>query len=99
MNQEEEEGTAMKNGNPIRRAAMGALVAAALMAGVQQANAGPYRFPADTPSWMLPWGRAKLVDAGNSIMAQVKVMLSSVRLFPEGGVRVLRFPAKAQRSD
>jgi len=89
----------MRNMSKLHRVAMGALVAGALVAGAQQAGAAVYRFPADTPSWLLPWGRAKLVDAGNSIMAQVKVMLSSVRLFPEGGVRALRFPAKAQRSD
>jgi hypothetical protein len=89
----------MKNVNLVRRAAMGALVAAALVAGAQQASAKPYRYPADGFDWMLPWGRAKLVDDVSGIVARMKAMLSAVRLFPEGGVRVLRFPARAQRND
>ena len=83
----------MKSGSRVRRAAMGALVAAALVAGVGPAAAGPYRAPVDTPS-RLPLGRAKLVDDGSGgAIARLKLMLASVRLFPEGSVRIFRFPA------
>ena len=87
----------MRNGSKVRRAAIGALVAAALMVGVGQANAGPWRFPADGPS-RLPEGRARILDDGSGgVLGRLKLMLASVRLFPEGeGVRIRRFPARIQ---
>jgi hypothetical protein len=89
----------MKSMNRIQRAAMGALVAAVLMVGVGEASAAVRRFPADTPSYLLPLGRAKVVNDGSGgIMARLKAMLAAVRIFPEGGVQILRFPAKAQRN-
>ena len=83
----------MKSGNRVRRAAMGALVAAALMAGAGPAGAGPYRAPVDGPS-RLPLGRAKLIeDWGGGALARLKLMLASVHFFPEGGMpRIFRFP-------
>jgi hypothetical protein len=73
----------MKRGNRIQRAAMAAVVAAVLAVSVQQANAGVHRYPADTPSSLLPLGRAKVVDGGSGwIMANVRILLASVRLFP-----------------
>lgn len=87
----------MRKMSKLHRAAMGALVAAALVAGAEQASAAVYRFPADTPWSMLPLGRAKLVEAGSALMARVKLMLANAWRFPEGGSPLIgRFPARIQ---
>ena len=91
----------MKNASKLQRAAMGALVAAALVVGVGQANAGPRRFPEDNPS-RLREGRARILDDGSGgMLGRLRLMLASVRRFDDdgpGGVR--RFPAKiARRGD
>ena len=86
----------MKIRNQIHRAAMGALVAAALMAGAQQASAGAYRAPADK-SYRVPMDRAKKADdhSGDSW-----TMLTYMWRFPQWGPRPLRFPAdRAKRSN
>lgn len=84
----------MRNKNKVQRAAMGALVAAALMAGAGQASASVYRFPADGPS-KLPDTRARILDDGSGGIARLRLMLASVRMFPEGGgVRIRRWPAR-----
>ena len=90
----------MKNRNQLQRAAMGALVAAALAAGVGQASASVYRFPEAPPSRWLE-GRAKRVDDGSGgVGGRVRLMLSSVRIFRDGGwegIQGLRGPAKIAR--
>jgi hypothetical protein len=89
----------MKNRNQLQRAAMGALVAAALAGGVGQASASVYRFPEAPPSRLE--GRAKRVDDGSGgIGGRVRLMLSSVRIFRDGGwegLQGLRGPAKIAR--
>ena len=83
----------MRNKNKVQRAAMGALVAAVLMAGAGQASAAVYRFPADGPS-KLPETRVRLLDDGSSGIGRLRLMLAAVRMFPDGGgVRIRRFPA------
>ena len=85
----------MQSANKARRAAMSALVAAALMAGVQQANAGIRRLPMDDPPSLVPQGRQKIAgDAGGAdLFARVRVMLSSVRRLPdEVGLRLRHLP-------
>lgn len=91
----------MRNRNELHRAAMGALVAAALMAGAAEAGAAVRRFPADTPAELLPLGRAKRADDGSGGAAsRLKLMLASVWRFPDGGSWVPRLPARRQqRSD
>lgn len=87
----------MRNANEVRKAAMGALVAAALMAGAGQASAWPYRFPADGPS-KFPDTRARILDDGSSgLIGRVRIALASAYRFPvEGGVRIRRWPASRQ---
>ena len=53
----------MKNRSEMRRAAIAALAAVALMAAAGQAGAGPYRFPVDVSR--LPDTRASIVDDGS----------------------------------
>lgn len=100
----------MRNGGRLQRAAMGALVAVALMAGAGQAGAamGRYpavgRYPVDGPSQQLPQGRARIVDgASGGALARIKVMLSSVRILRDygwEGLTGLHAPAKiVRRSD
>jgi len=87
----------MRNMSKLHRAAMGALVAGALVAGAGQAGAAVYRFPADTPSQLLPLGKAKrAVDvASGGVAAKVRLMIASVWRYPEGGaLRIGRFPAR-----
>ena len=90
----------MKKASGVRRAAMGALVAMALVAGVEAASAGPYRAPADGPG-RLPLGRAKRVDDGSgSLVEKMRIVLASWLRFPEGGgIRVGRFPASVRRDN
>ena len=93
----------MRNRNELHRAAMGALVAAALMAGAAEAGAAVRRFPADTPAELLPLGRAKRADDGSGsggAASRLKMILASAWRFPEGGSWVPRLPARRQqRSD
>jgi hypothetical protein len=87
----------MRNLSKLHRAAMGALVAGALIAGAGQAGAAVYRFPADTPSQLLPLGKAKraVSDASAGVAAKLRLMMASVWRFPEGGgLRISRFPAR-----
>lgn len=90
----------MRNERKVRRAAMGALVAVALMAGAGQASAAVYRFPESAPS-RLPVGRARIMDDGSGgALGRLKLMLSSVRIFRDGGWEGLqgqRAPARIVR--
>jgi hypothetical protein len=83
----------MRNANQVRKAAMGALVAVALMVGAGQAGAGPFKAPADEPK--LPDARWGLLDGGRAgLMGKVRIALASAYRFPvEGGVRIRRWPA------
>lgn len=91
----------MRNMSKLHRAAMGALVAAALMAGAGQASATVRRFPADTPAQLLPLGRAYRTDDGSGgISGRLRLALASVWRMPDwGGLWVPRFPAKQRRSE
>ncbi len=83
----------MRNKNKVQRAAMGALVAAVLMVGAGQASAA-LRFPADGPS-KLPETRVRLLDDGSSGIGRLRLMLASVRMFPDGpGIQIRRWPAR-----
>ena len=93
----------MRNRNQLQRAAMAALVAAALSASVGQASASVYRFPDSPPSRLLE-GRAKRLDDGSGgIGGRVRLMLASVRIFRDGGwegIQGQRVPARiVRRSD
>ena len=87
----------MRNANKLQRAAMGALVAAALMAGAGQASARVYRFPADGPS-KLPDTRVRIMDDGSGGMfGRLRLMLAFVRVPREAGwegIGALRLPAR-----
>jgi hypothetical protein len=87
----------MRNANKVRKAAMGALVAAALMAGVGQAGAVVGRFP-DQGLQKLPDTRVRIVDDGSSgLIGTVRIALAAAYRFPvEGGVRIRRWPASRQ---
>lgn len=89
----------MKNRNQLQRAAMGALVAAALAVSVGQAGASVYRFPEGPPSRLE--GRAKRLDDGSGgLGGRVRMMLASVRIFRDGGwegIQGQRVPAKIVR--
>ena len=87
----------MRNANEVRRAAMGALVAAALMAGAGQAGAAVGRFPEHGPQ-KLPDTRVRILDDGSSgLIGRVRIALASAYRFPvEGGVRIRRWPASRQ---
>ena len=86
----------MRNESKVRRAAMGALVAAALVVGVGQANAGIYRFPAEDPS-RLPVGRARILDDGSGgVGGRLRQMFAFVRVRRDAGwegIGALRLPA------
>ena len=87
----------MRNASKLQRAAMGALVAAALMVGVEQANAAIYRFPADGPS-KLPDTRVRIMDDGSGgAFGRLRLMLASVRIRRDPGwegTGSLRLPAR-----
>ena len=91
----------MKNQSGIRRAAMGALVAAALIAGAGVAGAGPYQFP-DDASWpsKMPGTRVRIAgDGSGGLIGRVRMVLAAAYRFPVeegGGVRIRRFPASRQ---
>ena len=90
----------MKRGNKVQRAAIAAAVAVALAAGAHQASAGVHRFGADTPSYLLPLGRAKMVDDGSGgIMARVRTWLASAHIFPDGDAWAFRLPSLIARRD
>ena len=90
----------MKNRNQLQRAAMGALVAAALAVSVGQASAAVYRFPDAPPSRLLE-GRAKRLDDGSGgLGGRVRMMLASVRIFRDSGwegIQGQRVPARIVR--
>ena len=92
----------MKRESKIRQAAMGALVAAALVVGAGQASASLYRFPADGPSKM-PGTRARIVEDGSGgWLGRLKIKAASLRLYRDSGwegIQVSRLPAKVGRRD
>jgi len=90
----------MRNVNRVQRAAIVALVAAAVMAGAQQANAGNRRLPVDDEFGIgtlppVPQGRGGrfLNDSASILMERVRLVLSSARLPNETGFQIRRLPA------
>ena len=94
----------MKNRNQLQRAAMGALVAAALMAGVQMAEASSWRSLPVDPSVDTRAGRRVVQsDAGQRrLMDRMKGFISSIRMFPADldlSDLILRLPVRLPRNN
>ena len=91
----------MKNANKLQRAAMGALVAAALMAGAGQASAAVGRFPEGRP-YRLSEGRARIVnDEIGGAFGRLRLLLASVRVRRDAGWEGIgseRLPARIGRT-
>jgi hypothetical protein len=88
----------MKNMSKVRRAALAALAAAALMAAAGPASAAIYRFPVDVAK--LPDTRVRRLDDGSGgIHGRLRMMLASVRRFSWEGILAERQPARVQPRD
>jgi len=88
----------MKNRSEMRRAALAALAAVALMAAAGPASAAIYRFPVDASK--LPDSRVRRMDDGSGgIGGRLKMLLASVRRFDWEGIKAERNPARVQPRD